>query len=207
MHPLRNGDSFIIEAPRTRVPTRGNEEREVHHHDDEAQRSADGHDDAFAVDVVGVVIIIVRVIPEIRLRAPRRNRPRNYKPKPQQKIARDIGAGMHRSLPVQEHEDISNIPKHGQPQRDELPGQVIVVAVAVGPGVVLVRVAGKGSGGREGGPVREGPPDEACAREGEEDGEGAQDGFPEVGGVVGVELLAGAEGGEWHCLVYLKGRS
>ena len=200
LQSFRDDGGLIIEAPRIRVPTRGNEEREVHHHDDEAQRSPDGHDDTFAVDVVGVIaydliltqiIIIARVIPEIRLRAPRCDCSREGEPKPQQKIARDIGAGMDRSLAVQEHDDVGDVPKHGEPQRDELPGQVIVVA-AVGPGVVHVAVVGRG---REEGRVREGPPDEARAGEGEDDGEGAQDVFPEEGGVVGVDLLAGAEGG------------
>ena len=208
MQPFRNGGGFIIEAPRTRVPTRGDEEREVHQHNDEAQSRADGHDDTLAVDVVGVIaddliltqsIKIIRVIPEIRLRAPHRNRPRAYEPKPQQKIARDIGAGMHRPLAVQEHEDIGDVPQHGEPQRDELPGQVVVVAV-VGPGVVRVHVAVVARG-REEGRVREGPAEEAGARESEDDGEGAQDVFPEEGGVVGVDLLAGAEGGGHDGLV------
>lgn len=175
----------------------------MHQHDDEAQSGADGDDDTFAVDVVGVSAVDLiltqaietdRVIPEIRLRAPRSKRTRDYEPKPQQKIARDIGAGMDRSLAVQEHEDISDVPQYRKPQRDELPGQVIVVPV-VGPGVVYVAVVG-GGGGREEGRVREGPPDEAGAREGEDDGQGAEDVFPEEGGVVGVDLLAGAEGGE-----------
>ena len=42
----------------------------------------------------------------------------------------------------------------------------------------------------------EGPADEAGAGEGEDDGEGAQDVFPEEFRVVGVHFLAGAADGE-----------
>ena len=56
IHPLRDDRRFRIHLPRMRIPTRGDEEGEMHEQDDKAESGADGDDDASAVDGAGVGI-------------------------------------------------------------------------------------------------------------------------------------------------------
>ena len=48
VHAFSNHSSFDVHAPRIGVPTRGDEEGEMHEQDDEAYSGAHGDDDAFA---------------------------------------------------------------------------------------------------------------------------------------------------------------
>ena len=48
VHAFSNRSSFDVHAPRIGVPTRGDEEGEMHEQDDEAYSGAHGDDDAFA---------------------------------------------------------------------------------------------------------------------------------------------------------------
>lgn len=69
---------------------------------------------------------------------------------------------------------------------------VVIVIEMVVVGLIVRRVPIGGGGGGDG--FGKSPGCCGDAGEGEEDGEEAEDGFPEVGGIVGVESWAGGAG-------------
>ena len=107
---------------------------------------------------------------------------------------------MDWTVAEQEHEDIGDVPDDGEAEGDEFPGEepevaviriVIVVEVEVVIVVVVDVVWGDDSVGQR-------IANETDANEGENDGEGAQNVFPEELGVIGVHFLTRRTDGEQH---------
>lgn len=144
--------------------------------------------------VAAVAVGVVRVPPEVRLGAHAGEEGGDAEAEPEQEVAGDVGAGGHRSVAAQEHEDVGAVPHRGEAEGDEFPGQepdvVAVGPVVVGVVVVVVDVV------REDDLVGQRPADEADADEGEDDGQGPQAVFPEKCGVVGVHFPARGTDGE-----------
>ena len=149
--------------------------------------------DGEIIVVVKSVIVIARVPPEVRLRAHGGHGARDHEPEPEHEVAGDVGAGVDGSVAEHEDEDVGHVPEHGEAARDEFPREEPEVVIVVGPVVVVVgEVVVVGDvGWEETDLVGQRPADEADGDEGEDDGEGAQDAFPEKGRVVGVHFPAG----------------
>ena len=192
----------------------------MHEQDDEADAGADGDGDGFAGDGAGVgllgraagegfagvdrfgavwvggeggAFVVVAGVPvEIILGAHHCEYAGDDESEPEQEVARDVGAGVDGAAAGQEHDDVGRVPGDGEAEGDEFPGQEPVFDVGgplvVGVVVAVVDVA------REDELVGEGPAEEADGGDGEDDGEGAEDEFPEEFGVVGVHVLAGGTG-------------
>lgn len=87
---------------------------------------------------VVITLVVVRAIIEIIQRGHNGGPARGPEPEPEQQVAGDVGARVDGAVPREQGGDVGEVPEHGEPEGDVLPGQEAEVVV----GEVVVVVVG-----------------------------------------------------------------
>lgn len=135
-------------------------------------------------NIIGIIIIII-LIDQIAHSAHSRNPRRDTQPEPQHEIAPHVRAGVYPSIAREEDDEVDDVPDDGEAEWDEYPGEEHGVAIIeiVGADVVCFLLDLRG-GAAVVGDGCYGPGYGADGYSGEEDGEDAEEEFPDEGAVV-----------------------